>query len=80
LACTEAKNKGVIVNTIYCGDRLQGIKEHWNLLGECGNGSFTNINSDAKPEDIPTPYDSTFNNIELQIEWNLSFLWLHGKK
>ena len=59
LACTEAKNKGVIVNTIYCGDRLQGIKEHWNLLGECGNGSFTNINSDAKPEDIPTPYDST---------------------
>jgi hypothetical protein len=65
LACTEAKKKGVIVNTIYCGDRLQGIKEHWNLLGECGNGSFTNINSDAKPEDIPTPYDSaliTLNN------------------
>ena len=53
------------MNTIYCGDRLQGIKEHWNLLGECGNGSFTNINSDAKPEDIPTPYDSaiiTLNN------------------
>ena len=65
LACAEAKKKGVIVNTIYCGDRLQGIREHWNLLGECGNGSFTNINSDAKPEDIPTPYDSaliTLNN------------------
>ena len=58
-ACAEAKKKGVIVNTIYCGDRMQGIKEHWNLAGECGNGSFTNINSDAKPEDIPTPYDST---------------------
>ncbi len=65
IACNEAKKKGVIVNTIYCGDRLQGIREHWNLLGECGNGSFTNINSDAKPEDIPTPYDSvliTLNN------------------
>lgn len=65
LACAEAKKKGVIVNTIYCGDRLQGIREHWNLLGECGNGSFTNINSDSKPEDIPTPYDSaliTLNN------------------
>jgi hypothetical protein len=57
-ACTEAKNKGVIVNTIYCGDRMQGIKEHWNLAGECGNGSFTNINQNAKEEDIPTPYDS----------------------
>ena len=58
-SCDEARKKGVIVNTIYCGDRLQGIREHWNLAGECGNGSFTNINQDAKMEDIPTPYDST---------------------
>ena len=57
-ACTEAKSKGVIVNTIYCGDRMQGIREHWNLNAECGDGSFTNINQDAKIEDIPTPYDS----------------------
>jgi hypothetical protein len=58
-ACAKAKEKGVIVNTIYCGDRQQGIREHWNLLGECGNGSFTNINQNAKIIDIPTPYDST---------------------
>jgi hypothetical protein len=73
LACNEAKKKGVIVNTIYCGDRLQGIKEHWNLLGECGNGSFTNINSDAKPEDIPTPYDSTL--ITLNYKLNGTYLY-----
>jgi len=52
-ACTKAKEKGVIVNTIYCGDRMQGIKEHWNLAGECGNGSFANINQDAKEIEIP---------------------------
>ena len=57
-ACTEAKNKGVIVNTIYCGDKMQGIREHWNLAGECGNGSYTNINQNAKEPEIPTPYDS----------------------
>jgi hypothetical protein len=57
-ACNEAKNKGVVVNTIYCGDKMQGIREHWNLVGECGNGSFTNINQNAKEEEIPTPYDS----------------------
>lgn len=56
-ACTEAKSKGVIVNTIYCGDREQGIREYWNLVGECGNGSFSNINQDHKIEDIATPYD-----------------------
>jgi len=58
-ACAKAKEKGVIINTIYCGDRMQGIREHWNLLGECGNGSFTNINQNEKVIDIPTPYDST---------------------
>ena len=57
-ACDEAKQKGVIVNTIYCGDRMQGIKEHWNLNTECGNGNFTVINQNQKIDDIPTPYDS----------------------
>jgi hypothetical protein len=57
-SCTEAKRKGVIVNTIYCGDSTQGIREHWNLGGECGSGSYTYINQDAKREEIPTPYDS----------------------
>ena len=73
IACNEAKKKGVIVNTIYCGDRLQGIREHWNLLGECGNGSFTNINSDARPEDISTPFDSTL--ITLNNKLNGTYIY-----
>ena len=79
LACTEAKKKGVIVNTIYCGDRLQGIKEHWNLLGECGNGSFTNINSDAKPEDIPTPYDSTLITLNYKLNGTYIYYGADGR-
>jgi hypothetical protein len=58
-ACAEAKKRGVIINTIYCGDKMQGIREHWNLGAECGTGSYTNINQDAAIEEIPTPYDST---------------------
>ena len=71
-ACEEAKKKGVIVNTIYCGDRMQGIREHWNLNAECGSGSYTNINQDAKIEDIPTPYDSTI--FALNDELNGTYL------
>jgi hypothetical protein len=73
VACNEARKKGVIVNTIYCGDRLQGIREHWDLAGECGNGSFTNINQDAKIEDIPTPYDSTL--VVLNQKLNNTYLY-----
>jgi hypothetical protein len=57
-ACAAAKDKGVIINTIYCGDKEQGIREHWNLGTECGSGSYTHIDQNAKTEDIATPYDS----------------------
>lgn len=66
-ACAEAKSKGVIVNTIYCGPRQQGIQEHWNLNAECGDGSFTNINQDAKIEDIATPYDSVLFTLNSKL-------------
>jgi len=52
---------------------MQGITEHWNLAGECGNGSYTNINQDAKIEDIPTPYDSAL--IVLNFKLNDTYLW-----
>jgi hypothetical protein len=57
-ACDLAKQKGIIVNTIYCGSYQTGITEHWNLQAECGQGSYSNINSDNKIDDIATPYDS----------------------
>lgn len=58
-ACALASKKGVVVNTIYCGQRIQGIREHWNLGGECGQGSFTNIDQNITVADIATPYDSS---------------------
>ncbi|HEY6502669.1 MAG TPA: vWA domain-containing protein [Chitinophagaceae bacterium] len=72
-ACGEAKKKGVIVNTIYCGDRMEGIKLHWNLNGECGNGSYTNIDHNAKGQDIATPYDSTL--VVLNNKLNTTYLY-----
>lgn len=58
-ACAEARKKGVIVNTIYCGSRSRGVDERWDLGNKCGNGSYTYINHNLKLEDVPTPFDST---------------------
>ena len=44
-----------------------GISEHWNLNAECGDGSFTNINQDAKIEEIPTPYDSALYTLNEKL-------------
>ena len=66
-ACKAANDKGVIVNTIYCGDKIQGIREHWNLGSECGNGSFTSINQNTVVVDIATPYDSSLFALNDQL-------------
>ena len=66
-ACEDANKKGVVVNTIYCGDRMQGIKEHWNLNAECGQGNYTNISQDEKIQEIPTPYDSVILSLNTKL-------------
>jgi len=63
-ACEEAQRKGVIINTVYCGDKNKGITESWNLGAECGNGSYTNIDQFAKPLSILTPYDDSIINLK----------------
>jgi hypothetical protein len=79
-ACAEAIKQGVIVNTIYCGDKMQGIREHWNLGSECGNGSFTNIDGNAKPLDIPTPYDSTLFVLNEKLNNTYIYYGADGKE
>ena len=78
-ACEEAKKKGVVVNTIYCGDRSQGINEDWNLGAECGNGSFTNIDQNAEPLSIPTPYDTTIITLKEKLNETYIVYGVEGK-
>lgn len=57
-ACVLAKQKGVIINTIYCGDKQTGIAEFWNMNGECNGGTYSNIDQNQKMENIKAPQDS----------------------
>jgi hypothetical protein len=66
-ACQLAAQKGVIINTIYCGNRQAGIAEHWDKGAECSQGSFTNIDHNATVADIATPYDSTLFVLNKQL-------------
>lgn len=71
-ACSLAKQKQVVVNTIYCGDRQQGLREHWDLGAECGNGSYSHINSNAAIDLIATPYDDRL--FELNKKLNTTYV------
>jgi len=57
LACGAAKKKGVVVNTIYCGDFNDGIALSWKHGANLTGGTFMSIEQNSKTVYVPTPYD-----------------------
>jgi hypothetical protein len=57
-ACSVAKEKGVVVNTIFCGPFNEGLSTSWKEGADCGGGTYMSIEQDRKTVYISTPYDS----------------------
>ncbi len=57
LACAAAKEKGVVVNTIYCGDFNDGLAPDWKRGAELTGGTFMSIEQNNQTVYVPTPYD-----------------------
>jgi hypothetical protein len=57
LACAAAKEKGVVVNTIFCGDFNEGITTNWKDGADLTGGTFMSIEQNSKTVYITTPYD-----------------------
>lgn len=58
-ACANAAEKSIIINTIHCGDSLQGVKEFWKDGATIGMGEYFYINQNSTSfVEVSTPYDS----------------------
>lgn len=58
LACAAAKEKGVVVNTIFCGNFDEGMNTNWKDGADMTGGSYMSIEQNRKTVFIATPYDS----------------------
>jgi len=54
----NAREKGVIINAIYAGDRNQGIRENWAAVASAGGGMYTAIDQQASTYQIAAPQDA----------------------
>ncbi len=61
--CGIAKEKGIIVNTIHCGDFQAGINGYWKDGADLTGGKYLSINQNSKTEYIPSPYDQQISNL-----------------
>ena len=57
VACGAAKQKGVVVNTIYCGDPKDDFSFTWKRGAELTGGTFMAIEQNSETVYVPTPYD-----------------------
>src|SRR5688500_11876912 len=52
-----ALKKDIYVNTIFCGNAMEGIHSNWKDGAEKGQGKYFNIDANEKVHYIATPYD-----------------------
>lgn len=67
LACGAAKEKGIVVNTIYCGDFNEGIAMSWKRGADLAGGAFMSIEQNSKTVYVPTPYDDQIAALNDQL-------------
>jgi hypothetical protein len=71
-AVTNAKEKDVIVNTIFCGDYQQGINTHWKRGATMTGGEYMAIDHNRRVVHIKTPYDDVI--IKLNSKLNSTYI------
>lgn len=64
--CVRARQRGVTINTIHCGDRQSGVAGLWEEGAMLGAGVFFSINSDLRTV-IDTPYDAELAKLNQSI-------------
>ncbi|MGA1796745.1 MAG: VWA domain-containing protein [bacterium] len=56
-ACKAAIEKGIIVNTIFCGDYHEGVRTDWKKGADLADGKYMNIDQNEQAVHIDAPQD-----------------------
>ncbi len=76
-AVANAKEKDVVVNTIFCGNYNNGISGMWKDGALLGGGDYITINKDKEIVHVATPYDNQI--IILNKKLNKTYIYYGDK-
>lgn len=71
-ACKEAIAKGIVINTIFCGDHQEGIRTFWKEGADLADGQYMTIDQNQKIAAIKAPQDEEI--IRLGTELNKTYI------
>jgi hypothetical protein len=67
VACSLAKEKDVVVNTIFCGPYSEGVATDWKNGAILAGGSYMSIEQDRKTVYVATPYDDKIDALNNKL-------------
>ena len=76
-AANQAKEKDVVVNTIFCGQYQHGVDTSWKDGAKRAYGDYMAIDHNKQTVHVDTPYDDTI--LQLNIKLNQTYV-PYGKK
>ncbi len=71
-SCKAAIGRGIIVNTIHCGDQQTGVSSGWLDGAKLADGKFMSIDTNAQIAHIDAPQDKTI--AELNAKLNKTYI------
>jgi len=66
-AVTDAKEKDIVVNTIFCGNYEQGINTEWKKGATLTGGEYMAIDHNRQVVHIDTPYDEVIIKLNTKL-------------
>lgn len=67
LACSLAKEKDVVVNTIYCGEFNEGLSSEWKTGADLTGGTYMSISQNTRTVYVPSPYDDEITKLNTRL-------------
>lgn len=78
-ACQLAKEKDILVNTIFCGDYNEGIRTSWRHGATLTGGSYMSIEQNQKTVYVQTPYDDKIDQLNNDLNKTYIYYGSQGK-
>ncbi|MCX6555035.1 MAG: VWA domain-containing protein [Candidatus Aminicenantes bacterium] len=66
-ACREAIARGIIVNTIFCGDYQEGLRTDWKAGSDLTNGQYLAIDANNAPPPVDAPQDAEIAGLSQEL-------------
>ncbi len=66
-SCKSAITKGIIINTIFCGNKDEGINTKWKHGADLADGKYLNIDQNKVVAYIESPFDTEITNLSNQL-------------